>query len=1008
MCMTFMFVSAASGQTKMPYTIMVTDSATLQPLPGVTVLIQSTQNGGQTDASGKLTLEAKKGSILLFRFVGYKDFQYETGDNLNVSIRLSAASKGLNEVVVVAYGSQRKRDITAAVSTIDVSKEEAIPASNASRLLQGEAPGVVAKQTNGRPGEEFEVEIRGLSSLGASSAPLYVIDGLPVGTQVGQSLNSNDIATISILKDASATALYGARGANGVVLITTKKGVKGATKLTLSSTYGIANVPDSRQVKMLTGPQFAEFLKERYIDGQEYYNHTTPTIDQIPADYRYPDSTRYSTNWFKAILHQNSPYSDNNISISNGTDKSSTFASIGYLNQDGALINTYYQRVTSRVNYDGTPNKYIDFGIHFSGAYSRQNIADAESGIFGSNIIEQALLMDPREPIYNPDGTFNSYIGGHDGVFGFPNPVQRLMQTVNKQYNADLVSNVYLDIKPIKDLTIRTNLNGQYDNVSNHSFTPSTIAAFNSPPPTLAGGADNSANSVNIDIDNLIMYTPTFGDHKIELTAGHTFQKQTVNSLGASGSQYPDDLVPYITAATVTTGTSGQAAFSEESYFARMNYSYADKYLLSGSFTREGSSKFGSNNKWGNFPAISLGWRISNESFFPKLPWLSDLKLRASLGITGNNNIGNYTSQATINAANYVLGGKIVPGASVSSFPNTFLGWEQSKQYNYGADISLLNSKINITAEYYRKLTTNMLLSVEVPAASGFTNQITNTGKVQNKGVELGINYHDSFGEFKLTTGFNISFNRNKVLAIDADRNALLTGNFYDGMSISQVGSPIGLFYGFKVLGIYQNQAQINSTPHNVNNIPGTFQYFDGNGDGQISYDDKDMVVIGNPNPKFTWGWNWDLAYKRFDLSVFMNGSYGGQVYDEFENYGTNIDGVFNVIQPVQYRWRSEQNPGKGIWAGSDTYYFTRESNSRFVYDGTYTWIKNITLAYKLPRIKGIFDAKIFVSVDNAFLITKYPGNNPEVDTYNGISPGYDVSVYPVPRTYSVGAKVNF
>ncbi|MGO3655090.1 MAG: TonB-dependent receptor domain-containing protein, partial [Sphingobacterium sp.] len=373
-----------------------------------------------------------------------------------------------------------------------------------------------------------------------------------------------------------------------------------------------------------------------------------------------------------------------------------------------------------------------------------------------------------------------------------------------------------------------------------------------------------------------------------------------------------------------------------------------------------------------------------------------------------------YTSAATMAISNYVFGSSVVPGAIIGAFANRNLGWERSTQINAGVDLAIWNNKIGFSAEIYQKTTDDMLLNVDVPSAAGFNSVITNVGEVRNKGLELDVSYRDNRNDFTWGTSFNMSFNRNKILSIDGNRDELLTGDFYDGYNISQVGSPVGLFYGFDVLGIYQTQAEIDATPHNENHIPGTYQYRDGNGDGKISYDMQDMVVIGNPHPNFTWGWNVNLGYKRFDLSVMMNGAQGGQLYRHIEIATTNIDGVFNVSQEVQDRWRSPETPGKGKQAGSNTYYFTRESNSRFVYDGSYAWIKNMTLSYKTPRIRDLFDARVFISVDNAFLLTKYPGNNPEVDaarTENSsdiISPGKDREAYPVPRTFSIGTRINF
>ncbi|MBL4676607.1 MAG: TonB-dependent receptor [Mucilaginibacter sp.] len=992
----------------------VTDATSSEALVGVSVSIQGTTTGTQTDVNGRFKLNAAKGATLLFRYIGYTERTVVVGDDANISIKMSAAAQGLKEVVVLAYGSQRKADITAAVSQVDLSKSQGIPASNVGRLLQGQAPGVVAKQTSGQPGQELQVEVRGNSSLGANSDPLYVVDGYPVGTNVGNSLNSNDIESITILKDAASTSVYGSRGANGVVLITTKSGKKDGYKLSVTTNNGFANVPDSRRVHVLNGQQFAQFQKDVFSDKIRYFQNRGPLESEIPADFRFPEQTKTSTDWYKEILHQNAPFSDYNVSLTNGSEKASSYISIGYLKQDGSLINTDFNRVTARANLDGRPNNFINFGLHLSGAYSWAKNSDAIAGGFGNNIVDQALLMDPREPVYNEDGSYNSYIGGHDNIFGFPNPVQRLMQEQHRQYKSNVTANAYLDVKFLKDLSFRTNINGMVDDMRNHDFTPSTVAGFNAAPPRLASGGENFYNYLNYGMDNLLTYSPKFKDHKLEVTVGHIFQKNTVNTGNASGSDYPDDLVEYVSAANQRDGGSGMAAFTIESFLSRINYSYKDKYLLTAAFNREASSRFGSSNRWGSFPSASVGWRISQESFFPKMNWLEDLKFRASYGITGNNNIGNYTSQAVINPSNYVLGNTISPGATIGSFPNTNLGWEQSRQLDIGMDLSILKGKVNFTAEYYRKLTTNMLLNVEIPAVAGFGNIITNIGKLQNKGVELGVNYRDKYGDVTFNTGFNISFNRNKVLAIDGDRNSLLTGAFYDGYNISTVGQPIGMFYGFKVLGIYQTQAQIDATAHNPNHIPGTYQYLDANGDGVISYDTQDMVVIGNPNPKFTWGWNWNVGYKRFDLSMLVNGSYGGQIYRAVEMNLANIDGVFNVLSDVQNRWRSAQNPGAGKWPGSNTYYFTREANSQYVYSGTYMWIKNITLGYTIPRIKNVFDAKVFVSVDNAFLFTKYPGNNPEVNaarTNNGndvISPGRDGESYPVPRTISIGTRINF
>lgn len=1002
------------AQTQLAISGTVVDSLNTEPVIGASVLVEGTTTGTQTDMKGQFSLPVSKGEILLIRSIGYNEKRIVIGNEASVLVRLSASLQSLKEVVVLAYGSQLKADITAAVSQVDLTKSQGIPVSNVGRLLQGQAPGVVVKQITGQPGQELQVEVRGNSSLGASSDPLYVIDGFPIGTSVGNFLNANDIESITVLKDAASTSVYGSRGANGVVLITTKGGKKEVNKLSVSTNTGVAHVPDSRRIHVLNGPDFAEFQKEIFSDKIRYFQHREPLLSEIPENFRYPERTTVSTDWYKEILNQNALFNDLNVSLTNGSEKSSSYISMGYLSQQGSLINTGFNRVTARANLDGRPNKVINFGLHLSGAYSWAKNSDAIGGNFRNNIIDQALLMDPREPVYKADGSFNNYIGGQGKIFGFPNPVQRLWEELHQQYKTNLTANSYIEIRPIKNLVFRTNLNGMFDATRNHDFTPSGIAEFNNRPPRLASGSEYFYNNMNYGMDNLITYTSKINDHELEVTLGHIAQKNTLNTGNATGSQYPDNLVEYVSAANQRDGSSGMAEFTLESFLSRVRYSYKGKYLFTAAFNREASSRFGIKNRWGSFPSASVGWRLSQEEFFPKTAWLDDLKLRASYGITGNNNIGNYTSKANINTSNYVIGNTVEPGATVSSIPNPNLGWEQSRQLNIGIDLSLLRGKISLTAECYQKLTTDMLLEVEVPAVTGFNKIITNIGELQNKGLEFGANYRDKYDDISFSAGFNMSFNRNKILAIDGDRNFLLTGAFYDGLNISQVGQPIGLFYGYEVLGIYQNQAQIDATPHNPNHIPGTFQYLDGNGDGVISYDTRDMVVIGNPNPKFTWGGNWNVGYKHFDLSMLLNGSQGGQLYRSVDQNLANIDGVFNVLTGIKDRWRSEQNPGAGKWPGSNTYYFTRETSSQYLYNGSYTWIKNITLGYTIPRIKNIFNAKVFLSIDNAFLFTKYPGNNPEVNQTRAnnsndvISPGLDRESYPVPRTISIGTRINF
>lgn len=1000
----FTLFSFAQQKTTVNGKVFSTDNA---PLAGVSVNVKGSVGGTTTDADGKFTIQAGKGETLVLSSVGYEEKQVKiNNENSVINIPMVSVTSALGEVVVVGYGAQRRRDVTAAISTIDVSKLKDIPVANVSRLLTGQASGVTVKQTTGSPGREFEVTIRGTGSLGAGSQPLYVIDGFPVGTAIGQNLNPNDIATITILKDAVSTAIYGARGSNGVVLITTKKAKNGEASLTATANYGIQNIPESRRTKVLNGPEFAQFKKDIFMDKTRYFDNREPAIDEVPLDFRYPEQTKFSTNWFDAIVNQNAKFQNYNITLAEGKGDIHSLVSVGYIGQEGALIKTKYDNFSVRANIGGKVNNFISMGLNINGSYSRQNTANTEGR---ANLVGSTLLMDPREPIYNEDGSYNSYIGGHDGTFGFPNPVQSLNEITRNREIGDVLSNGFLEFSFLKNFKFRSAVNIRLNFNSYKQFIPSTMAEVNAPPPRDASEYDENFRTMNLSADELLTYSNEFGDHHLEVLAGYTAQQETTKGLWGTGNQFPNNLVPYLSSATIKSSGSIEYGWSMEAYFSRLNYSYKGRYLFSGTFRREGSSRFGSKNKWGDFPALSAGWRISDEPFMPKFSWLNDLKIRGSFGITGNNNIGNYSSLSFMNTNNYILGNNLVSGLVVSSFANAQLGWERSKQTDIGLDLSAFNNKFTFTAEYYNRNTSNMLLSIQLPAISGFTSTLGNVGKVQNKGFEFATGYRTKFNAVNFWSNFNISFNRNKVLEIRGENDAIWNGSFYGDYNVSKVGRPIGMIYGFKVLGIFNSEEEVSKSPTQDGAIPGVYKYYDADGDGKISYDTKDMVEIGNPWPKATYGLTLGGDYKNIDLSVLFTGSQGYDVFRQIESSTMNMDGVFNVLAASKDRWRSEQNPGSGKYATTNTWKWERESNSRYVYSGSHMWVKNVSLGYTLPKTKLHFSGlRVYVSADNLFLITNYPGNNPDVNNNGGINPGLDDEAYPISRTFSIGANLTF
>lgn len=985
----------------------VVTSTDNEPLPGVTILVSGTQNGTTSGADGAYAIQANTGDTLVFQSIGYQAKRSVVGTSPVINVQLSPSNKGLNEVVVLGYGTQKRRDVTAAVSTIDVSQLKDLPVANPTELLQGQAPGVTVKETTGAPGQPFQVRIRGLGSLGAGSSPLYVIDGFPVGTSIGQNLNPNDIASITILKDAVSTAIYGARGSNGVVLITTKKAAAGKTTLTASATYGIQNVPDSRSTEVLNGPEFAQFKKDIFMDKIRYFENREPDISEVPEDFRYPEQTKYSTNWLDEVLHQNAPYQNYNFTFSEGKGDVHSLISVGYIDQQGSLIASNYKNYSVRANVDGKVNDFIRMGLHIAGSYAKINWDFGTEG--RGSAVGIALLADPREPVYNEDGSYNNYIGGHDGIFGFPNPVQNFKEVLRRKEIGDVLSNGFVEISFLKHFKFKSVVDAHLNFYNFKGFVPSTIAGTNAPPPRDASEDDETIRTINIAADELLTYTNDFGDHHIDVLAGYTSQEEITKGFSASGSQYPNDQVPFLSSAALTEATSDQYGWSMLAYFGRLNYSFKDRYLFSGTFRREGSSRFGARNKWGNFPALSAGWRISDEPFMPQASWLNSLKLRGSWGITGNNDIGNYTSLSFMNLSNYILGGNFVNGEIISSLANPTLGWEKATQTNIGLDLIAFDNKFTFTAEAYNRITTDMLLPIQLPAISGFTSTWGNVGKVQNKGLEFAIGYNTRFNEVGFRSNFNISFNRNKVLAIRGKNDAIWNGSMYSDYNVSKVGRPIGMIYGFKVLGIFQNQKEIDNSPQQDGAIPGVFKYYDASGDGVVSYDKTDMVEIGNPWPKAIWGLTLGGDYKNFDLTVLLTGAQDYDVFRQIESSTMNMDGVFNVLKESKERWRSEENPGAGKWPTTNTWKWERESNSRYVYDASHVWIKNISLGYTFPKSTLNFGSiRLYLSSDNLFLFTDYPGNNPEIDLNGGINPGRDDEAYPVPRTFSIGANVTF
>ncbi|AWW00318.1 SusC/RagA family TonB-linked outer membrane protein [Arcticibacterium luteifluviistationis] len=987
------------------------------PMIAVSVSVKGTTKGTSTDLDGKYKIDAQANQTLVYSFVGYLNKEISVGAQKTIDVTLDLDDQLLSEVVVVGYGSQLKREVTGSVQTLGYKELKDLPVSQVGQKLQGQLAGVQINQTTGKPGQGMNIRIRGQVSVSAGSNPLYVIDGFPITGDIG-SLNPDEIEEITILKDAASTSLYGSRAANGVVLITTKKGKPG-TNVSFNAYTGIQTVPQRGRIEMMDAVEFAQFKKEYYTDaGQE-----VPVEFQNPSDYEGKNN-----DWYDALL-RNAPMQSYTLNVTSNKADSRTAVVAGVFDQEGVVINNKYQRYSLRINSEFDVSDKVKVGFNIAPQYVYDNTPRTD-GDRGTGILFNALHTWPVMPIRDETGELtlsNKFPGSTGNIFDYANWVRAADELVNETTTTNLLSNAYLQYEPIKNLVLKSTFNVEMLRSKFFYFNPSTATSrINVPIPTTAQSIRQNVESLSWLNENLATYTKSVKDHNFELLAGFTNQKFTEESTRITADTYADDRIPTIQGAiNINRGGTynGVGEWSLTSLLSRLTYNYKGKYLFTAAVRRDGSSRFGSENRWGTFPSVSAGWVMSDETFLADVEQLSFAKLRASFGVIGNNNIGNYTSYALINnTVNGVFGSTVAPGAVVTSLANNNLGWETTKQFDIGLDLGLFNDRIQFIYDFYTKRTTNLLYSVQIPQESGFGNFNDNIGEIKFWGHEFSVNTKNLNASKKLSwnTNFNLSLNRNKVMSL-ADGIDRVYGLFH----ITQVGQPFGQFYGHVAQGVYQNQADLDSNPQ----VPGrstigSIKLTDQNGDGIITNggDFDDRVIMGNPFPTFTYGITNNFRYKNWDLSIVGSGSHGNQLLVRHLYSTANLDGVFNMVKEVQYRFRSEENPGKGFYGttvgGGNVTGIERDwMNSRFIADASYFTIKNITLGHTFNKANKIFSsARLYTSVQQAFVFTKYWGGpNPETSAQRdgqgdggNLSPGVDLSNYPVPRTFTLGLNLNF
>ena len=990
----------------------VTDSSGAT-LPGASVVVKGTTTGVITDTNGNYSISViPENATLQFSFVGMKNLEIPVGNKTTINITLAEESVGIEEVVAVGYGTQKRREVTGAMSQIKTKELADIPVANIGQKLQGKFAGVQINNNSGTPGSEMSFRIRGAASINAGNNPLIVIDGFPSESGL-QSLSPDEIESISVLKDASASSLYGSRAANGVILVTTKQAKEGQKSVTFSAYQGIESVPDRGKPDLMNGQEFAQYKKEYYEDAAKYEGYTggVPAIYQNPSQY----AGKSGTNWFDVLL-RNAQTQNYNIAFSSGTKELKSIVNLNYNKQEGVVLNSFDERFSVRANNIYTPNDVLTFGANLGITFGNNQVVPYLDN--GRSFIELAYLLDPTLSYKNADGTYPVSFS-QPGMFANPNYYTVVTQVTNKTKATRIIANTYAEVKIIDGLKLKTSLNVNTDNTINRQFWPSiTQGWLGSAPPQPASGSYQTSNFLTWLSENTLTYKKTFGGmHNIDALAGYTVQKYAFESSNIDGSQFPDDNIPWINAATTRIGNVGARQWSLLSYIGRLNYDYNNKYLVSLAFRRDGSSKFGPNNKYGNFPSVSLGWIASDEQFIKNIKPINFLKIRGSFGKVGNNNIGEYTYLASVSTKNYVFGNQVTPGSNLNNIQNNNLTWESTTSYDLGLDLGLFNNRISFTYDYYWKKTDGLLYQVPIPQQSGFSNIWTNVGRFDFWGHEFAVETRNLTGKLKWNTNFNISFDRNIVKKLGL--NDAPIGGYDEAWDDNRtaVGHPIGMFYGYINTGVYMTQHELDTQPHDATAMVGTARFKDVSGpdgvpDGKI--DSNDRTWIGNPNPKFVYGLTNSFTYQDLDLSIVMAGTVGNDISDDAFQSTENLDGVFNVRKGVANRWRSEENPGLGEYprTRSGTTADFRNFTTRQVFKGTYLAVKNITLGYTLPvrKIKAIKNLRIYVSAQNAIILTKYPGMNPEagMNGLNGLNQGRDFTGYPIPRVFAGGLSVSF
>ncbi|MDN3581391.1 SusC/RagA family TonB-linked outer membrane protein [Mucilaginibacter flavus] len=1014
------------------------------PLPGVSVLIKGTQKGTVTDKNGAYSLAVEKDQVIVFSFIGFKRKEITVGDQQEISVSLELGQSQLNDVVVIGYGNQSREKLTSAISKVKSADLNRYSGASFAQQIAGKAAGVVINDASAQPGTDPQIVIRGIGTLTAGRSPLVVVDGFPLSEGSSfNSINPQDIESIDVLKDAAAGAIYGSRAANGVILITTKKGSSDKVKVSFDAYTGFQERNDN--LKYVDAYQAAIYFTEArdnaYISKDPANRSITDdratrvakgaSLRELRLNYLQPYLNNQpgltNTNWLNEVFRK-APMSSYNFSVSGGSGKTNYYVSANYFKQDGIVINNGLERFSGTVKLESKLSKMFTYGVSVNPSYSKDRYFNNNSNN-SNDIVSDITINYPFFTTYNADGspTISQQIKANtpeDGALA-ESPVALAKLIKNNRNDFRTFGNTYLTFEPVTGLKFKTLAGADVRTNFYDYYNPSTVGAYRQAAPKPAVAVENDGNIYNYISENTVNYNKSIGNHTLDVLAGYTFQSETGSATSITGSGIPDDNIANIGGASAFAVTADRYKWTQISYLARIQYSYLDKYLLSGTLRRDGSSRFGDNNKWGNFPSVTAGYVLSKESFFPENNVVTFAKLRASWGSAGNNQIGSYSSKALVGSTssnggvneynyNYVFGSTLSPGFAATTTANNNLTWETKTSTDLGVDLGLFQN-ISLAVDYYNATTKNLLLNVPIPEQSGFVSAIQNIGKVNNKGFELELTGNNfTAGAVKLGFNANIATNVNKVLALAPGQTQIIQGA--ESNFVTKVGGPVAEMYGYNITGVYKNQAAINNTPHLAGTLVGDYIVEDVNHDGII--DSRDQKAFGTYNPKFSYGFGGNVNYKRFELNFSFNGVYGRKIFDR--GLATLDDSGEGFAMPSQYYFDNRYDPvanPNGFYAApnlgnlSSARRLTRAS-SIFYYDGSYLRLRNLQIAYNLPdawtskiRISHI---RLYTTANNLFTWTKYRGYNPDATSSSVLTDGLANTNYPVARSFIFGANVTF